>query len=452
MYETLFRSFLNPFFETVVKKRRSLQYRAELEASQWLTSNEIHAIQWDKLGKLLAHAYQQVPYWRETFKTAGLQPQDITSYADFRQLPLLSREIIEPNLPRMLAEEYKDRLWLKRTGGSTGEPLTFYYDNVSYQHRVAISKRGYGWAHCEDGRRQFHLWGMAEHRMSRLEGIKTNLHRALLRHKYFDCYQFNDARKLECLRRMNRFKPKVIVAYPGALYRLARFIENNNLELTFTPDSIIAAAEKIFDAQRATIEKVFKARTYNSYGSREFMLMAMECEAHDGLHVCSENILLEVIGEDGQPVSPGEQGEIVITDLHNYSMPFIRYRIGDQAIQDDPVNGCPCGRGLPKIKDVTGRTLDIIRLPDGNEIPGEFFVRFIGRNPGVSQFRVTQYALDQLIVELVVDDQFTRQILAGIKENVNKILGDSVELKYRIVDKLQTTPTGKFRVTISFVN
>jgi len=243
----------------------------------------------------------------------------------------------------------------------------------------------------------------------------------------------------------------VVVAYPGALYRLARFIEDNDYELAFTPESIIAAAEKLFDSQREIIERVFQTKVFNSYGSREFMLLAMECPVHDGLHISSENILLEVLGEDGQPVPPGEQGEIVITDLHNYGMPFIRYRIGDQAIQGTPGHDCPCGRGLPKIDDVTGRTLDIIRLSDGTEIPGEFFVRFVGKNPGVIQFRVTQHALDQLIVELVVDQQFTRQILESIKINVSKILGDSVGLDYQIVDKLETTPTGKFRVTISYV-
>jgi len=451
MYETLFQSYINPFFETVVKKRKSLQYRAELEVSQWLSGNEIQAIQWDNLKKLLTHAYQQVPYWKETFSAAGLRPQDITSYAEFCQLPLLSREIIKTNLPRMLAEGYEDRLSLKSTGGSTGNPLTFYHDDVSYQKRVAISKRGYGWAHCEDGMRQFHLWGMAEHKKTRLTRIKTNLHRAILRHKYFDCFNFNDIRKLKCLKSMNRFKPKVVVAYPGALYRLARFIEDNDYELAFTPESIIAAAEKLFDSQREIIERVFQTKVFNSYGSREFMLLAMECPVHDGLHISSENILLEVLGEDGQPVPPGEQGEIVITDLHNYGMPFIRYRIGDQAIQGTPGHDCPCGRGLPKIDDVTGRTLDIIRLSDGAEIPGEFFVRFVGKNPGVIQFRVTQHALDQLIVELVVDQQFTRQILESIKINVSKILGDSVGLDYQIVDKLETTPTGKFRVTISYV-
>ena len=429
-----------------------MRYREELEVSQWLSSSEIQAIQWNNLKKLLDHAYQQVPFWRETFNAAGLGPQDIKSYADFCQLPLISREIIKTNLPRMLAENYKDRLLIKHTGGSTGEPLTFYHDDVSYQQRVAISKRGYGWVHCEDGRRQFHLWGMAEHRKPIFTRIKTRLHRAVLRHKYFNCLYFNDARKLECLKSMNRFKPKVIIAYPGALYRLASFIEDNNYELTFTPDSIIAAAEKIFDTQRAVIEKVFKAKTYNSYGSREFMLLAMECEAHKGLHVSSENILLEVIGEDGQPVSPGEQGEIVITDLHNFGMPFIRYRIGDQAIQGASDSDCPCGRGLPRIKEITGRTLDMIRLPDGNEIPGEFFVRYVGRNPGVRQFCVKQYVLDELVIELVVDHQFSKQVSDGMKRRVRKILGNSVKLDYRLVEKLELTPTGKSRVTVSFVS
>lgn len=452
MYETLFRSFINPLFEGVIKKRETLKLRDELEASQWLSTAEIQSIQWQNLQKLLAHAYQQVPYWEKVFRAVDMRPEDISSYADFCRLPLISRTILQENMTGMLARGNQGRLSIKRTGGSTGDPLTFYYDNGSYQHRVAMAKRGYGWANCEDGRRQFHLWGMAEHRKSAVTRIKTNLHRAILRHKYFNCLHFNDARKLACLQLMNRFKPRVIIAYPGALYRLARFIEDNDLKLTFTPDSIIAAAEKLFETQRSTIENVFRASCYNSYGSREFMLLAMECEAHDGLHVSSENIFLEIIGDDGQPVSPGEQGEIVVTDLHNYGMPFIRYRIGDQAVQGSPDDACPCGRGMPKIKDVTGRTLDIIRLPDGNEIPGEFFVRYVGRNPGVAQFRVTQYTRDRLVIELVVDHQFTEQVFNGIKKNLRKVLGDSVEPDFRFVDRLDATPTGKFRITVSFVD
>jgi phenylacetate-CoA ligase len=181
------------------------------------------------------------------------------------------------------------------------------------------------------------------------------------------------------------------------------------------------------------------------------MLIAMECPEHEGLHLSSENLLVEIIGEDGQPVAPGEQGEIVVTDLHNYAMPLIRYRIGDLAIQAPENATCKCGRGLPMISDVSGRILDMIKLADGNEIPGEFFVRFIGNKPGVVQYRVVQETLNVINVELVVNQLFNDAILNNMENDLRAVLGHQLTINIHFMEQLELTPSGKFRVTVSLV-
>jgi phenylacetate-CoA ligase len=449
MYAYLFKNFLNPAFERLVKRRRVLAYLEDLQQSQWQSRSDIEKLQWQKLKALLEHAYNNSPYFQNVFRSLGLLPEDIRDYADFQRLPLLTKDSIRKHENEILIRAKGEALKMKYTGGSTGNPLKVYFNRTSHEHRVAVTKRGYGWAGCEDGRKQFLLWGAGDYREGRLQYWKLMLHRLLLRHRYFDCFFFDNERKALCVREMNAYQPEFIIAYPNSLYSLAKYIEENAIDLKFVPRAIITGAEKVFPTQRAVIEKAFKASVFNSYGSREFMLMAMECEMRNGLHLSSENIFFEILDKSGMPVGPGEQGEIVITDLHNYSMPFIRYRIGDVAVRSGDDAPCACGRGLPKISDVSGRLLDLIVLPDGNEVPGEFFVRFIGNKPGIVEFRVEQNSLECLDIKLVTDETFTPAVLAVMQQDLRDVLGTTLLLNIEKVDQLPLTPSGKFRVTVS---
>jgi phenylacetate-CoA ligase len=451
MYAYLFKNFLNPAYERLVKRRRVLAHLDELQKSQWQCRPDIEKLQWQKLKALLEHAYHNSPYFQGVFDSLRMLPEDIQDYADFQRLPLLTKDSIRKHENEILVRVEGEDLKMKYTGGSTGNPLKVYFNRASDERRVAISKRGYSWAGCEDGRKQFLLWGAGDYREGRLQYWKLMLHRLVLRHHYFDCFFFDKDRKALCVRQMNSYKPEFIIAYPNSLYSLSRYIEANAIELEFVPRAIITGAEKVFPTQRAVIEKAFKAPVFNSYGSREFMLMAMECEMQDGLHLSSENIFFEILDKNGKPVGPGEQGEIVITDLHNYTMPFIRYRIGDVAVRSADDTPCACGRGLPKIGDVSGRLLDLIVLPDGNEVPGEFFVRFIGNKPGIVEFRVEQNSLDRLDIRLVTDELFTPAVLAAMQQDLRDVLGAALALNIERVDRLPLTPSGKFRVTVSNV-
>jgi len=449
MYQHIFNNILNPLYESAIKRRNMLKYHKFLGKSQWWSLKELQRFQYGELSRLLQNAYENVPYWRRLFDKLSLKPIDIKNEKDLHKLPIIDKNDIRNNYDEMIATNYKNKTWKKSTGGSTGAPLHFEYTPESYDWRVATSKRGYLWAGCEAGIKQAYIWGANINKVSALQRIKENLHHAILRQKYFNCFKFNEEEMKRTLLALNRYKPAIIVGYTNPLYEFAKFASGCD-DLKFKPKAIISAAEKLHDFQRKEISKVFGCEVFNTYGSREFMLIASECDKHDGLHVNMENLVVEVIKEDGSPAKPDEIGEIVITDLHNYGMPFIRYKIGDMAIPSD--KQCQCGRGLPLLKDVTGRSLDIIKTSDGKNIPGEFFPHLMKEFQGVKQFQVVQDKIDHLLIRIVKKDELLDSKLSFMKNEIKKVTGTTVKVDISFVEDIPLTSTGKYRVTISELN
>ena len=437
------------FHEKVLKHRKMLDYRAFLEKSQWWPSDDLRRYQKDALDRLLSHAFQNVPYWQETFKQRGLTPSDIKILDDLRKLPIIDKADIRAHKDRMIADNWRGKTWTKATGGSTGVPLELDYTPESYDWRVACSKRGYSWAHgCEDGKKQAYIWGVAIGKQPFLKKLKEDLHHAILGQRYFNCFEFNAPRMADCLETLNRYKPEYLVGYTNPLYEFARFVQRTG-RLTFKPKAAITAAEKLHPFQRETIEAVFQCPAFNTYGSREFMLIASECEKQEGLHVSMENLIVEIVKEDGSSAKLGEAGDIVITDLHNYGMPFIRYRIGDIGILSD--RPCSCGRGLVMLKDVVGRSLDIIRTPDGRNVPGEFFPHLMKEFKGIEKFQVVQDRIDHLEVKVIKNSAFRDAEFRFMQDEVAKTVGMGMKVDYVFVNDIPLTKTGKFRVTVSAI-
>ncbi len=198
---------------------------------------------------------------------------------------------------------------------------------------------------------------------------------------------------------MARTRPDVIVAYTGALYAFALMLEARGWQ-PWSPAAVVVGAEKLHGFQREAIERVFKAPVFETYGSREFMLLGAECPEHDGLHLTAENQLIEILDDHGQPVAPGQEGNVVVTDLTNFGMPFIRYANGDLAIAETGGN-CRCGRGLGRLHSITGRRLDVLSTPDGHRLPGEFFPHMFKELPGVRRFQVVQDVPEAITVRIV---------------------------------------------------
>src|SRR5260221_9481474 len=241
------------------------------------------------------------------------------------------------------------------TSGTTGSPLAFAYDRGSEYWRQATKLRGYAWAGYRPGDRSLHFWGSigALHPPPLSEKLKQSLDHLVRREHYIDCAERSEEALASVTRQIRELRPSVIVCYAQAGAALARHVVETKSR-DWDDIAVISAAERLFPADRSAMVEAFGPGIFETYGSREVMLIAAECPAHEGLHTSMENLAVEVIvRENGgeRPARPGELGEVVVTDLHNYGAPFIRYVNGDLAVALRPQR-CACGRWLTRLQGV----------------------------------------------------------------------------------------------------
>lgn len=444
MYGKLYRHVLMPLYEGGIRRRRTLRYWADAQSSQWWAREKLEAKQLESLKRLLRHAYDTCPFYSEQWRANDLNPETISSLEDFTRWPLVSREEVRAQRASIGSSAPEESIE-KSTGGSTGEQVTFDVSRDSLERRTAMTYRGYGFAGGAPGSRQLHIWVHPLDRLSRRHRWKRTAHIRIQNQLFMDCLTFSPDRMREHFRVMNRYRPEVIVAYTNPIYEFARYLDEHKLK-PFSPRSIIVGAEKLHDFQREMIETVFGAPVFETYGSREFMLIGAECEHHGGLHLSMENLLVEVVNDDGRPTPPGEEGNVVVTDLYNYAMPFVRYMIGDRAIAGWEM--CPCRRGLPLLKKVVGRRLDTLRTPDGRILSGELFPVLINNFPSVRRFQVVQTTVERIEVRLVLDGAFGDTEQAILLADIHERVGMEVEVDLKVVDEIPLTSAGKRRVVV----
>jgi phenylacetate-CoA ligase len=445
VYESLFRRALYPAYESGLRRRKTLAYLREYERDQWRSADELHALQWDKLQRLIAHCWQQVPFYREWWGQAGVAAvEDIRSREDYARLPLLTKPVIREHFESMIAPAYRDAMYFKSTGGSTGEPMRFGYTRESYERRIAVMFRGYGWSGAHLGQRTVYLWGAPVAAPAGFHLFKDRLYHAAFNRRMLNAFDMSEQRMAEYADAIDRFKPETIVSYVGPLVELAHWIERNDRAI-HRPKRVLGAAEALHAHQRELLQRVFGAPAFDTYGCREVMLIAAECEAHDGLHINSDHLHVEFHDETAAGHGSGP-AELVITDLHNFGMPMMRYLNGDLGTPGGRT--CACGRQLPKLAKVDGRKLDALRLKDGRLLPGEYIVYVFLAVNGVKQYQVVQRQLDALLVRLVPDANYDTAAHEIIRDGIRKVAGDSVRIEFEIVDAIALTSSGKRRVTI----
>lgn len=446
-YEKAFRHVLFPAYETGVRRRGTLAYLAAYQRDQWLAPEQIATLQWERLKRLLQHCEREVPYYRRRWRELGIVAADIRNLDDYARLPVLTKADIRRHFDELTADSWRGHLLTKATGGSTGEPLRFGYTRESNDRRTAVMWRGYDWAGSRMGRRTLFLWGGAVGEPTRAHQLKDRLYNAVSARRMLNSFHMTEANMAEYADAIDRYRPEIIVAYVGPLVRLAQWLIASG-RTTWRPQAIIGGAEALHEFQRETVEQAFGCPVFNTYGCREFMLIAAECGQHRGLHMNADHLLVELRKPVGAPAD-ARSGDVVMTDLFNYGMPFVRYVNGDTATAPVSPARCACGRGLPLLERIDGRVLDAIRTPAGHVLPGEFFPHMLKDVPGLQRFRLVQRRLDQLDLSIVRGAGFDDASLAYIRREVDKVLGDSVELRCHFVDELPLTPSGKLRVTVS---
>ena len=346
----------------------TLKYLREYERSQYQSTDALERLTWDRKAVLLEHAYQHCPYYRRRFDAADKLLGDIRTLNDLLTIPTLKNINLQEQRKDIVSENWpRHDLVLDRTGGSTGTPISYYRSHDRNCSGLAATIRHDRWAGRLIGDRSAKIWGDSR-------DFPQNTWKQWARNWFVDRTVFQDTGYIdpEELIRFNeslkRFRPKTILAYAKSVVLLAQVLKDRGI-VAYQPYSIITSAEVLDPEDRILLEDVFGYQVFNRHGCREMGIIASECAEHKGLHVRSEGILLEVVC-GRRHAQTGEMGEVIVTDLLNFAMPMIRYRIGDMAVSKE--GDCVCGRGLPRLQKVEGRVTDFLVGSDGRLVSGAF--------------------------------------------------------------------------------
>lgn len=422
-----------------------------LNKLQWRPFSEIERFQQQKLHQLLNHAYENVPYYHRVFKTVNLKPTDIKTIQDLKKLPDLTKEIISKNLSDLTPTNYqKNRLIPSATGGSTGEPMKFYVDINWQAWNMAAAYRQWRWAGYNIGDKLIYLWS-SPHDISFQAELKNKFFNVFHRTSYLNALQLTEKTMDEYIRIIRRFKPRIIIAYASAIYILAQYMEKKGIK-DLRPKAIITSCEMLFPFQREVIERTFGCQVFDNYSGRDTTFQAGECPEHTGYHMAIENAVIEVL-KDNESVPYGEIGKMIITDLENYAMPFIRYEIGDLGQLSD--EKCPCGRNLPLLKEISGRIRDVIITKTGKFLTGAFistlFYDDSGKTKGIKQYQFIQKTKEYALLKIVKADDFSQGQLDSIIEKISSQC-DDMKIDVEFVDIILPTKSGKYRPILSEID
>lgn len=416
-----------------------------LEKSQWLPVNDLMDLQWERIGKLLMHAYESVPYYRRIMCETGVNPVSLTRERSLEKLPLLDRSTITREIEHLRATNiFPNRFMPNSTGGSTGEPLHFFDDREMAGWSDAAEWRSHGWYGVDVGDRCSYLWG-SSFDLTRFQGFTGRVRSRILNLQMLPAWQFSETSAWQFWKQITCFKPRLLLGYSGAMYEWARILGSAQEPIPGLC-AIIVSAETLYDEWRTVIESSLKVPVYNRYGGRDIHFVAQECPSRKGLHINSENVLVEII-RDGRPASPGELGEIVVTRLDNFAMPFIRYRSGDLGVM--AAHACDCGRSLPLLEKVEGRVQDAIVTADGRIISGLFFAHMMKDCLEVRAFQVHQQSADRLLIMVVIHAKQVFSSGERIQRIIRRYMGENMKILFEICEAIPLTTAGKRRITIS---
>jgi len=442
------RVWLWLFFNTMPlhkwKITRNAQRNYELlNQSQWYSPAEIRELQEIKLRQLVRHLYLHVPYYAEILQARDLVPEDIRTIEDLQKLPLLTKTDIRENLYfDLFSDNHRKHEMLKiATSGSTGEPLVVYAERRQLEMRWASTFRAAEWTGWRFGDRQARLWHQTLG-MSRSQVFKEYVDAWFMRRLFIPAYEMNDANLMELVDRLKRFRPVLIDGYAEIFNFLAHYARRHGIK-GLEPKAIMTSAQIMPPQVREVIESEFRTHVFDKYGSREFSGIAYECDHHNGHHVMAESYIVEIL-KDGRPAKAGQLGEVVITDLNNFVVPLVRYRIGDLAVAVDPNDVCSCGRGLPRIGRIEGRAQAIVLCANGTWLPGTFFAHFFKEYDfSVRHYHVVQREEGAIELKIVPEAGYSRSVEEQIVQGLKKFIGERMRIDVQLVDQIPLVRTGK---------
>ncbi len=401
-----------------------------------------------KIRKILVHSYESSAYYRGAWKALGFCPSSTLKSDDLQQLPFLTKDIIRDQKSLLVSERFQsNELDLSYTGGTTGTQTSLYLD-----HACAVSRVGRQWGILElcgyrPWTRRALVWGVHTDLSPNGErrSFKHWFRRYASSQEVLCCTVMTEQMMMDYHGRLLRFRPDVLYGYPSAIAQFGAFIQKQDLE-PIRVKRIITTAERLNDVQRDSFHQVYGGEVYNLYCTREYGCIGFECEKHEGFHIDAESVFVEII-RNGRRVDPGESGEITITDLLNYGMPFIRSRTGDMgSLSPQP---CECGSPLPVLKGLDGRCTDFIYRPDGSIVPGLMLTDLFKDIPSIRFAQFVQESVMELDVYSIVTGEFSDGIEKEAIREVRELVGYEIAVHIRRVPEIARNPrSGKYQEVI----
>lgn len=417
-----------------------------VEKSQWWSPTEIKSYQDEQLQKLINHCYYNVKFYNLKFKELNLKPNDIKTSHDLVKLPIISKEYVRSNFNQFVAKNLITyRPVFKHTGGSTGVPFNYYNDIDVWSLHWALKFRSWAWGGYRLGDKIAILGGGSLF-LNEKKSFKRILWKKLNNFYQMPMTHSSKEQILKYAELVEKKNIEFIRGYPSSISFFAETLKERNIKLKVK--SVFPTAEVLTPDYRNNIENGLTKNIFDQYGCADAGAHASECPAHMGLHVHPEVVITEVIGKESETLNIGYEGELVFTSLHNYSMPLLRYRPEDIAIQSK--NNCSCGRHSLLLDQLIGRTTDIIRFDNGTVLAGPALTLIFSRI-NVLKYQVVQNSLNSLDLYLIKSPTFTKDDHVRIIDSFKMHCGQSVKININYVDKIELPESGKFRFVISKV-
>lgn len=439
MWRALCRYVTYPLWDLKDGRGRLAELRS-LRKSQYWSPSELRELQIKRLNHIVAYAFDNCRFYQESW---GKKPS-IQSFTDLEKLPIVSKRDIATNANGFLSSAYAPTSLIEaKTGGSTGTSLKVYFDETCQKKRNAAAMRTDEWAGWRKGMLIGGLWGTPPIPVTIKEKIRNALHDRIF---YLDTMRLDEASMMQFARRMCAEKPGVLFGHAHSIFIFASFLKERRFSVPQL-SGVISTSMMLIEKERHAIEEVLNIKVTNRYGCEEVGLIGSECQVHDGLHLNSEHVHVEILREDDSPAADGEEGRIVVTDLVNKGMPLIRYEVGDMGVRTN--RACSCGRGLPLLESLTGRRADFLVRRDGSRVAGISLVeKTLTAIPGLAQLQIIQESIDQFVLNVVPSAAYTDNSGDELRGVLYENFGADADLKLNLVERLSQERNSKYRFSI----
>ena len=443
----------------IMLKMRGTDVCAELKKMQsqmFLDREDNYKIAREKLRRLIRYSVKYVPYYRKVIDPQLIKAIEDDTYKSISEFPTLTKSLIRDNFEDLKTTDLsilQKNQYYNTSGGSTGHPVKLLQDR--HYWTTGMAGKWMFFSFCSSFPCQhIKFWGNETEVLKGSAGYVGRIKNALYRRRLINSFSVSMADFDRYVSVIKRNNPRIIEGYVNVIYELSRYLLERRVSFN-SVQGVFVTAGTLYPHMREVIEKAFGVAVYNRYGSREVGDIACNCDMTNELHVDNFSNYVEVLDNNMNPCQPGQMGRIFVTNLNNYSMPLIRYEIGDiGAISSS--KDCACGRTLPLLAKVEGREMSVFRKKDGGFVPAEFFIHFIGvvfNKGGVGRFQVIQKDYDLLQIKVVVEDYgLFNSLKKNVEESIRKVVGRDCRIVWKEVESIDSLKSGKYVYVLSEIN